>query len=81
MHTFPSMEEVAIWIELEGVAGTGGCCRGLLAAGEALADAEVRAGEALGSIVRRLTPSGFPDGKGGGNGDIEIAVMEAEWAR
>lgn len=68
-------------MELEGIAGTGGCCRGLLAAGDAaLADDAVRAGEPLGSAVRRLTPSGFPDGKGGGNGEIETAVMEAEWA-
>jgi len=68
-------------MELEGVAGTGGCCRGLFAFGEAvLTDAGVRAGEPLGSAVRRLTPSGFPGGKGGGNGEIETAVMEAEWA-
>ena len=69
-------------MEFEGVAGTGGCCRGLFAAGEpVLTVGGARAGEALGSAVKRLTPSGFPDGKGGGKGEIETAVMEAEWAR
>ena len=38
------------------------------------------AGEALCSDVILFTASTFPGATGGGNGDIDTAVMDAEWA-
>ena len=79
----PSREDVAIYIELEGVVGIGGTL-GLLPAGEAvftlLPLGVDGAGEPLNSDVILLTASGFAVDNGGGNGDIETAVMEAECA-
>ena len=74
------MEEVAICIAFDGVAGTWGCC-GLLPAGdvETREDGE-RAGEARTSEEILLMASGFAIGRGGGLGDTETAVTDAEWA-
>ena len=67
---------------LEGVRGTGGCL-GLLGedcCGTLRLEAEL-AGEPRCSDVILLTASTFEAGRGGGNGEIEMADMEAEWAR
>ena len=77
------MEAVAIYIEFEGVVGidTG---LGLLPAGEPvfplLPPGVEGAGEPLNSEAILFTTSGFAVCKGGGNGEIEMAVIEAECA-
>ena len=77
-QTFPSIEDVAIWIPLEAVGGTeaGFELRGLGAADdEAASDC---AGDLWCCNVILSTAFGFATGEGGGNGDMEIAVMDAE---
>lgn len=79
-HTFPSMEEVAMYIEFEGVAGTVACW--LLGCPRRLAELEE---DLLGSwssvkVEALVNGSGFKVGKGGGNGETEIDVILAEWA-
>lgn len=71
------MEDVAICIEFEGVAGTGGSL-GLLDGVVACAPEGDRVGVPRCSPAILLTASGFPVGIGGGKGEIEIAVMDAE---
>ena len=44
-QTWPSMEEVAIWIELDGVAGSGGCFAVLEEGGVETVEAAVDMGE------------------------------------
>lgn len=74
------MDDVAMCIEFEGVAGTGGSL-GLFDGVLGLMPDGDRFGVPRCSPVILLTASGFPVGIGGGKGDIEIAVTEAEWAR
>lgn len=73
------MEDVAIYIVFEGVAGTGGSL-GLFDGVEGCVLEGNRLGVPRCSPVILLTASGFPVGMGGGKGEIEIDVMEAEWA-
>ena len=73
------MEDVAMYIELDGVAGTGGSL-GLFDGEVEFVPETDRFGVPRCSFETLLTASCFPVGIGGGNGDIEIAVMEAEWA-
>jgi hypothetical protein len=81
MHTLPSIDDVAMCIELAGMEGICGCCLTLLLDGElVLCGWGERAGESWISDTSLFTPSGLATGKGGGNGDTETAVMEAEWA-
>lgn len=74
------MDEVAIYIWFEGVFGTLCCCC-LGARGDAV-DPE----DMLGALpvtacdATRETASGLGCAEGGGKGDIDIAVIEAEWA-
>ena len=80
-HTFPSMDDDAICMAFEGVRGTGGCFG--LPRGDccwALRLAAELAGELLCSVVILLTASTFEAGSGGGNGEMERADMDAEWA-
>jgi hypothetical protein len=79
---WPSNEAVATYIEFEGV--TGICaCRGVLGDEVALERIEgAFAGELVGASAAaavRLTTS-RRDGHGGGNGDTDMAVTDAEWA-
>ena len=67
---------------LEGVAGTGGClglrgedCCGTLRLAVELAG-DLRCSDAI-----LLTASTFEAGKGGGNGEMEMADIDAECAR
>lgn len=80
MHTFPSMEEVAMYIEFEGIAGTAACW--LLGCPRRLAELEE---DLLGSwssvkVEALVNGSGLKVGRGGGNGETEIDVTLAEWA-
>ena len=76
-QTLPSIEDVAICIELEGIFGTGSCWRLL---GEE-AFLEGREGELCCSEVLRLLPScRAVVGKGGGKGETEMLVTDAPWA-
>lgn len=80
-HTFPSIEEEAICIAFDGVRGTGGAL-GLLDTGEVVFVLEDDCPEdALYSEFIRPTASPLVVGNGGGNGDIDTADIEAEWAR
>lgn len=74
------MEEVAMCIEFDGVAGTGGCL-GLFgdeAFGELLI--EERPGESRRSEATLFKASGRATGSGGGLGEIETIVIDAECA-
>lgn len=72
----------------EGIFGTWGASRGFLAAAAAVAEgcresgrAGVPPGPGLDNCERaRCTTSGWPVFIGGGNGEIETVVTEAEWA-
>lgn len=76
----PSIEDEPICIELEAVTGTGGCL-GLLAEGEPfLALGNDCAGDDLCSDVILFTASTLVTGMGGGNGEIDKADIDAEWA-
>ena len=81
MQTFPSIEEVAICIEFDGVAGTSNCLELLADGDEASCNVGVRAMTLRGSPGALFEISGFTVGKGGGKGDIETPVMDAEWGR
>lgn len=65
-----------MYIEFEGVAGTGGADFGLLGEAPEL----VIEGDFVGVdwLLSLLTPSGFAVGGGGGNGEIEIDETLAE---
>lgn len=74
------MEEVAMYIEFEGVAGIVTCW--LLGCPRRLAELEE---DLLGSwssvkVEALVNGSGLNVGKGGGNGETEIDVTLAEWA-
>ena len=73
------MEDVPICIEFEGVAGTGGSL-GLFDVVVGCVPDGDRFGVPRRSPAILLTASGFPVGIGGGKGEIEIVVMDAEWA-
>jgi hypothetical protein len=73
------MEEVAMYIEFDGVAETGGADLGLF--GDAPAPAKEEAGFiGVAWLLSFLTASGFTVGGGGGKGDIEMDETLAEWA-
>lgn len=64
-------------IEFEGIFGTGGC--------SARPDGEGFRGDCLGELsccsdTILFTASGLAEGSGGGNGDTDIVVTDAEWA-
>ena len=81
MHTFPSIDEVAICMELDGVAGTSNCL-GFLTDGKVEScNVGVRAERLRGSTDALFKTSDFTAGKGGGKGDIETPVIDAEWGR
>lgn len=65
---------------LDGVVGTAGCL-GVLGEGDAVfvADGD-RLGETCCTDVSRLTASVLDVEMGGGKGDIDTAVIDAEWA-
>jgi hypothetical protein len=72
------MEDVAMWIALEAVGGTGAGF-GLRGPGEVVEEAASDcAGDLWCCDVILSNAFALPTGKGGGNGDIEIAVMDAE---
>jgi hypothetical protein len=75
-QTLPSMEEVAMCMELDGVTGTGGC-RGLLLDGEAVGGGLLDGLWASEAVL--MATSGLLL-KGGGLGEIDIAATEAECA-
>jgi hypothetical protein len=80
MQTLPSMEEVAMYMAFEGVFGTT-CTRGFR--GELVDASEVTEGVPLGVCACEatlLTASGTALGSGGGKGDMEMLLTEAEWA-
>lgn len=68
-------------MELEGVAGSGGC-RGVLDGGLDTVDAAVLrlSGAGIGSVEILVTGSTLKSGRGGGNGEMDTEVTEAEWA-
>jgi len=77
-QTFPSIEDVAMWMALDAVAGTGAGF-GLRGPGEVCDEAASDcAGDLWCCDAIRSSAFALAIGKGGGNGDIEIAVMDAE---
>jgi len=70
-----------MYIEFEGVAGTIGVCLGAL--GDAVVEALVEAGllGVVGPSVGLVRRSGLLPGRGGGNGETETVVMDAECPR
>jgi hypothetical protein len=78
MHTLPSIEDVAIYIALEGVFGTTWACgvRGLFVAASDVTDGTLFGACACDAIL--LIASGAAFGRGGGNGDIEMQEVDAE---
>jgi hypothetical protein len=77
------MEDVAIWIEFDGVIGIRSCCRGVL--GEEVATDLIelgRAGELAGSSAfSLLVTTDCAVGHGGGKGETDTLVTEAVCAR
>ena len=65
-------------ILLEAIGGTRGCFKFLEFAEPDFASGNDRAGDALCSEVTLFTGSVLEIGRGGGNGDIDKAEMEAE---
>lgn len=63
------------------MAGTGGC-RGVLDGGVDTVDAAVLrlSGECMGSVAVLVTASNLASGNGGGKGDMDTEVTEAECA-
>lgn len=81
MQTLPSIEEVAMYIAFEGIFGTVWVVRGFRGV---LVDAsETTEGDFLGVAAcdaTLLTASGTALGRGGGNGEMEMLLIEAECA-
>lgn len=84
-QTWPSMDAVATYIEFDGVAGKGTACLWFLAdpAALTLADVGTRCSAALvgGSVADLTGSSALKSGIGGGKGETETDVIDAEWAR
>lgn len=77
-QTFPSKDDVAMWMALDAEAGTGAGF-GLRGPGEVVDEAASDWAGDLGCCdVILSTALDLATGKGGGNGDMEIAVMDAE---
>lgn len=77
-QTFPSIEDVAMWIAFDAVTGTGA---GFGLGGLGAADDEAAsdcAGDLWCCDVILSTAFDLATGEGGGNGVMEIAVMDAE---
>ena len=69
-----------MYIAFEGVFGTTCACG---VRGDCFEDVEATVGVLGGTLTcdaTRVTPSGRALGRGGGNGDIEMADTEAVWA-
>ena len=72
-----------MYMALEGMFGTSGVLRPFGARGLDIDASEVIDGVRFGAWAcdtTLLTPSGIATGNGGGNGDMEMLEMEAEWA-
>jgi hypothetical protein len=81
MQTLPSIEEVAIYIAFEGIFGTARGARGFR--GELFGASDITEGVCLGVAAcdaTLLTASGAALGRGGGKGEMEMLLIEAEWA-
>lgn len=79
-QTLPSIEDEPMCIEFEAVTGTGGCL-GLLAEAEpSLLPENDFAGDGLCSDAILFTASTLVTGTGGGNGEMDKADIDAEWA-
>jgi hypothetical protein len=79
----PSIDDVAMWILFDGVFGTTCCSFGLreAAAGDAWLSEMLVAGRRGLFGTDFTAASGLAAvGRGGGNGEIETAVTDAEWA-
>lgn len=83
MQTFPSVEEVAIYILFDGVFGTAGTSRGRLdAPTPTVASVDRDSGLEIESVwlLSKEGGSGAAEGRGGGYGEMDMLVTEAEWA-
>lgn len=80
MHTFPSIEDDAMCIEFEGVAGMGTCWPDLGFPRILPEFVDVRVGGRTSSAMTLLEASTLVFGRGGGNGDIDMDVTLAECA-
>lgn len=79
-QTLPSIEDEPMCIEFEAVIGTGACL-GPLAEGEpSFALENDCAGDDLCSDAILFTASTLVTGAGGGNGEMDNADIDAEWA-
>jgi hypothetical protein len=81
MQTLPSIEEVAIYIAFAGVFGTVCGVRGFR--GEFVEASDTTDGDLLGVAAWETTlcrASGTAAGSGGGNGEMEMLLIEAECA-
>jgi hypothetical protein len=77
-HTFPSIEDVAMYMALDGVFGRI-CCRGVLCAAD-VEDPDAIDAESFWACDTALcTASDFAT-LGGGNGEMDIEEIDAEWA-
>lgn len=76
----PSIEDDAIYIAFEGMFGMEGCFGALGDGLPSLVFDNDHEEDALCSVVILVMASPFVTGRVGGNGDIERADIEAEWA-
>ena len=77
MRTCPSIEEDPTYMRFEGVRETG-CCLGVLAEGDIFELFGVEGlGEARFSDATLFAASNFVAARGGGNGDMERAEVDA----
>jgi hypothetical protein len=76
----PSMEDVAMYIWLDGVFDTDGCFGLFFAPGGDIARVGDLSEFPWTSTAPRLVASARAVGKGGGKGEIDIDDMLAEWA-
>ena len=75
-QTLPSIEDVATWMEFEGVAGTVDF-RGVLPSGEVSRSDDALVASSLSLIGLELDSTDRMAGNGGGKGDIDMAVTDA----
>lgn len=80
IHTLPSIEEDAMYIEFEGVGGMGTCWLDLGCPRILPELVDVRVGGRVSSAVGLFKASTLNFGRGGGNGDIDMDVTLAECA-
>lgn len=80
MHTLPSMEADAMYIEFDGVAGMGACWPDLGGPRKLPVLVGGRGRGVCSSTCCLVGASALKFGKGGGKGDIDIEVTLAECA-